>query len=151
MLITFFLHITYILIKYLETKGKPLLLWLINEKCHSYEFMCVAWSIKKDQHNHICLIFCDFKCTYWGKLFGRNAEPGSSLWISVVPPAQHTDLWAAADKEVSDSHCVTLRRHTSLVLAWSQQSQFRSSFPWNHSWISLSAPSGESLAWTTFL
>lgn len=40
---------------------------------------------------------------------------------------------------------------SSQVMNWSIHSQFRSSCPWNHSWSSRSAPSGESLAWTTFL
>lgn len=32
------------MITHLEIKGKPLLLWLINERCHSYELMCAIWS-----------------------------------------------------------------------------------------------------------
>lgn len=63
-------------------------------------------------------------------------------------------LWAAAGEEVGQLILTALksqRGHTSQVMLWSQQSQLMSSCPWNHSWISLWAPSRESLAWTTFL
>lgn len=37
------------------------------------------------------------------------------------------------------------------MLWWSTSAQLSNSLLWNHSWISLWAPSTESLAWTTFL
>lgn len=58
-------------------------------------------------------------------------------------------LWAARDGS-QFSLCFYFPT-SSHVMNWSIHSQFRSSCPWNHSWSSRSAPSGESLAWTTFL
>lgn len=74
-----------------------------------------------------------------------------SLWSHCQ---RRLTFWAAAGEEVVLLFLTAFdsqRLHASQVLVWSQQSQFRSSFPWNHSWISLWAPSSESLAWTTFL
>lgn len=60
-----------------------------------------------------------------------------------------TDLWAAGDGS-RFSLCFYFPT-SSQVMNSSIHSQFKSSCPWNHSWSSRSAPSGESLAWTTFL
>lgn len=38
-----------------------------------------------------------------------------------------------------------------MLLWWPSSAQSTSSLLWNHSWISLWAPSTESLAWMTFL
>lgn len=38
-----------------------------------------------------------------------------------------------------------------MLLRWPSSAQSTSSLLWNHSWISLWAPSTESLAWMTFL
>lgn len=38
-----------------------------------------------------------------------------------------------------------------MLLKWPSSAQSTSSLLWNHSWISLWAPSTESLAWMTFL
>lgn len=118
--------------------------YYISERFNSYEYVCLLMQrefVRTTCFSIICVILI--------ALSEVNYLVEYCVWLIWREIA----LWAAGEEVAlliltafSSQHL-----HTSQMLFWSQQSHFRSSCCWNHNWISLLAPSSESLAWTTFL
>lgn len=109
--------------------------WEINEWLYMNFISLLKDNISSQLFPWHFKISWGFLVFYWVKSRG--------LCVSLTQASEQQEM-------VCDSLCFYFPA-SSQVMNSSIHSQFRSSSPWNHSWSSRSAPSGESLAWTTFL
>lgn len=109
--------------------------WEINEWLYMNFISILKDNISSQLFLRHFKISWGFLVFYWVKSRG--------LCVSLTQASEQQEM-------VCDSLCFYFPA-SSQVMNSSIHSQFRSSSPWNHSWSSRSAPSGESLAWTTFL